>query len=207
VRRGEGSRSMTSFAGRDSVLAIVSTVAKLASYDDLLDLPENQVGEIVNGTLHVHPRPTIPHARAATALGEELGPRFGRSRGGPNGWVFLDEPELHLGRQILVPDLAAWRRERMPELPDAPYLSVAPDWVCEVLAPSTEGLDRSEKLPLYARHGVAHAWLLSPLARSLEVFRLDGATFRLIAAHRDTEQVNAEPFEELALDLGLLWQR
>lgn len=185
----------------------MSTAVKLATYDDLCALPETQVGEIVNGTLYAHPRPSIPHARAATALGEELGPRFGRRGGGPSGWVFLDEPELHLGRHVLVPDLAAWRRERMPELPDAPFLSVPPDWVCEVLSPSTEGLDRSEKLPLYARHGVAHAWILSPVARSLEVFRLDGTTFRLIAAHRDTERVNAEPFEQFTLELDVLWQR
>lgn len=119
----------------------------------------------------------------------------------------LDEPELHLGRAILVPDLAGWRRERLPELPDAPFLTVAPDWVCEVLSPSTEQFDRAEKLPLYARQGVAHAWLVNPDVRTLEVLRLDGATFRVISTHREGDKVRAEPFDAYELDLALLWAR
>lgn len=182
-----------------------STAAKLATYEDLLALPKDQVGEIVNGMLYAHPRPAVLHAQTATILGETLGPRF-RSRG-PNGWLFLDEPELHLGRHVLVPDLAAWRRDRLPQLPDAPFISVAPDWVCEILSPSTEALDRSEKLPVYARQGVAFAWLISPVVKSLEVFRLDGATYRLIATHASDALVRAEPFDELALDLRTLWER
>jgi Uma2 family endonuclease len=185
----------------------VSTAKKLPTYEDVLSAPENVVAEIVNDVLYTHPRPRTIHSQAASTLGEELGPPFKRGRNGPGGWMLLDEPELHLGRAILVPDLAGWRRERLPELPDAPFLTVAPDWVCEVLSPSTEQLDRAEKLPLYARQGVAHAWLVNPEVRTLEVLRLDGATFRLISTHREGDRVRAEPFEAFELDLALLWAR
>lgn len=185
----------------------MSTAKKLPSYEDVLAAPENVVAEIVNDVLHTHPRPRTIHSQAASTLGEELGPPFKRGRNGPGGWMQLDEPELHLGRAILVPDLAGWRRERLPELPDAPFLTVAPDWVCEVLSPSTEQFDRAEKLPLYARQGVAHAWLVNPDVRTLEVLRLDGATFRVISTHREGDKVRAEPFDAYELDLALLWAR
>ena len=181
-------------------------LAKRPTYEDLLALPAHQVGEIVNDVLYAHPRPAIRHARAASTLGARLEGRFGGGDDGPEEWVFLDEPELHLGRHVLVPDIAGWRRERMPSLPDAPFLSVSPDWVCEVLSPSTEGLDRSEKLPVYARHGVAHVWLLGPTAKSLEVFRLDGLTFRLVATFAGDEEVHVEPFEVFGLPLRRLWR-
>jgi Uma2 family endonuclease len=157
--------------------------------------------------LYAHPRPSISHSSAATVLSEQLGPHFRRGPNVPSGWVFLYEPELHLGRHVLVPDIAGWRRERMPELPQGPFLTVPPDWVCEVLSPSTEAFDRKEKLPVYARQGVAFAWLVSPEAKSLEVFRLDGAVFRPIASHVGEARVRAEPFEEFELELELLWQR
>ncbi len=185
----------------------MSTAKKLPTYEDVLSSPGEGVVEIINDVLHTHPRPRTLHAQAASTLGEELGPPFKRGKNGPGGWILLDEPELHLGRAILVPDLAGWRRERLPELPDAPFLTVAPDWVCEVLSPSTESLDRVEKLPLYARHGVAHVWLVNPDVRTLEVFRLDGATFRLISTHRDADRVRAEPFELFELELVHLWAR
>lgn len=193
--------------GAGGTMRTMSTAPKLATYEDLLGLPDNVLGQIVNGTLYAHPRPSISHSRAATVLSHTLGPRFGRGPDVPSGWIFLYEPELHLGRHVLVPDLAGWRRERMPELPEGAYLTVSPDWVCEVLSPSTEAFDRNEKLPVYARQGVAFAWLVSPEARSLEVFRLEGALFRAIASHAAEAQVRAEPFEELELELQLLWQR
>ena len=117
-------------------------IAKPATYQDLLALPPNVVGEIIAGELLAQPRPGTRHANAASALGEELGPPFRRGRGGPGGWIFLDEPELHFGEDVVVPDLAGWRRSRMPELPDLPYLDLAPDWICEVLSPSTVRVDR-----------------------------------------------------------------
>ncbi len=182
---------------------------KRATYADVLSQPETVVAEVVHGVLHTLPRPRLRHAAAASVLGEELGPPFKRGRGGPGGWVILDEPELHLGSEpaILVPDLAGWRRERMPEMPDAPYATLAPDWICEVLSPSTEGFDRAEKLPIYAREGVKHVWLLDPDVRTLEVLRLDGETYRLIHTWRGDAVVRAEPFDAIELELATLWAR
>jgi len=181
--------------------------SRRATYADVLAAPPNTVAEIVDGVLETQSRPNVRHAHAATVLGEEIGPPFRRGRGGPGGWIFLNEPELHFGEDVLVPDLAGWRRERMPELPDAPYLEVAPDWLCEVLSPGTQAKDRSRKMPIYRRERVQHMWLLDPLARTLEIYRLDGETYRLIAAHADEAVVRAEPFDAVELSLGLLWQR
>ncbi|MEP6862663.1 MAG: Uma2 family endonuclease [Deltaproteobacteria bacterium] len=177
-----------------------------ATYQDILDAPEHVVAEIVDGMLYTSPRPAKPHANAASVLGEELGPPFRRGRGGPGGWILLDEPELHLGADVSVPDLAGWRRERMPVLTtDEPYFTISPDWVCEVLSPGTARLDRTAKLPLYARAEVRHAWLIDPLLRTLEVFRLESGRWSIIATHADDAKVRAEPFDALELELGLLW--
>lgn len=176
-----------------------------ASYEDVLAAPRHQVAEIIDGELHLHRRPAVPHAAAATALGEELGPPFKRGRGGPGGWILLDEPELHLGADILVPDLGGWRRERLGVLPSGAYLTLAPDWVCEVLSPSTAKTDRADKLPVYAREGVRHVWLLDPLQRTLEVLRLDGSRWTLLDVHKDDARVRAEPFEVFELELAVLW--
>lgn len=185
-------------------------IAKLrpdATYADIEALPPNMVGQLVGGVLHAHPRPALPHALAASALGEELGPPFKRGRGGPGGWVILDEPELHFGDDVLVPDLAGWRRERMPEVPAAAFVSLASDWVTEVLSPSTSALDRAGKLPIYATQGVRHVWLVDPLARTLELFRLDGASYRLLGVHEGDARVRVEPFDAIELDLAILWAR
>ncbi len=139
---------------------------KGATYADLSDVPDRFVAEMFDGDLYVSPRPAVLHARAASALGGKLFGPFDSGENGPGGWLLLDEPELHLGNDVLVPDLAGWRRERMPEPPHAAYITLAPDWVCEVLSPSTEALDRGQKLRIYARVGVAHAWLLDPGKRS-----------------------------------------
>lgn len=178
-----------------------------ASYADIEALPPNMVGEIIRGVLYAHPRPATPHARAASTLGFDIGGPFDRGKGGPGGWIILDEPELHFDLDVLVPDIAGWRRERMPELPHAAFITLAPDWLCEVLSPSTATIDRAEKLPAYAREGVAHVWLASPLEKTLEVFRLDGATYRLLATHSDDAKVRIEPFDAIELDLAALWAR
>jgi Uma2 family endonuclease len=181
---------------------------RTATYDDLLALPEHVVGEIVDGELHVSPRPAPVHSVAASAIGEELGPPFKRGRGGPGGWVILFEPELHLGEDVLVPDLAGWRRERMPEVPLAPaYFTVAADWVCEVLSPSTARLDRTRKLAAYARNRVSHVWFVDALAQTLEVLRLDGDTYRIVLSAAGAERIRAEPFDAIELDLAILWAR
>ena len=142
---------------------------KGATYADLYDVPDNFVAEMFDGDLYATPRPAVPHAHAASVLGFELGGPFHRGRNGPGGWVILDEPELHFGNDVLVPDLAGWRRERMSEVPPDAYVTLAPDWVCEVLSASTETLDRGKKLRVYARERIAHAWLVDPLRQTLEV--------------------------------------
>jgi Uma2 family endonuclease len=180
---------------------------KSATYADLEALPHNLVGEILHGVLHASPRPASPHAAAASALGEELGPPFKRGRGGPGGWVILDEPELHLQGDVLVPDLAGWRRERMPEMPHTAAFALAPDWVCEVQSPSTAAIDRSDKVPIHARERVGHVWLVDPLVKTLEVLRLDGDGYRIVATWHDDAKVRAEPFGAIELELAVLWAR
>jgi len=185
-------------------------LTRRATYADLAAVPPHKVAEIIRGVLHTFPRPAPKHARASTALGGELFGPFDRGRGGPGGWRILDEPELHFGpaedEDVLVPDIAGWRVERLPRLPEEAYFRLAPDWVCEVLSPSTAATDRAEKMPIYAREGVRHAWLVDPLARTLEVFAL-GADGRWILAgvHRGDAAIRAEPFEALELELALLW--
>jgi Uma2 family endonuclease len=185
---------------------VANPVQRRATYADLLEVPENCVGEIIDGEIITQPRPGAPHARAASRLGIELGP-LDRVKGGPGGWIILDEPELHLQGDALVPDLAGWRRERMPELPDVAAFELAPDWVCEVLSPSTQSHDRVAKMRVYAREGVGHVWLVDPSAKTLEVYRAaDGAWLRSQVGHGN-EKIRAEPFAELELDLAMLWER
>ncbi len=161
-----------------------------------MNAPDHVVAEIVDGELVLQPRPAKPHAAAASALGEELGPPFKRGRGGHGGWIILDEPELHLRDDIVVPDLAGWRRERMPELTtEEPYFTLAPDWVCEVVSPGTRKIDRKHKLPVYGREQVRHAWLVEPLQWMLEVLRLDARRWFILDTFVDDEKVRAEPFE------------
>ena len=176
-----------------------------ATYQDVLDAPAHQVAEIVDGTLHTHPRPAPAHTIASSVLGGELNPPFHRGRGGPGGWWILHEPELHLGEDILVPDLAGWRRERMPERPGTAYFTLAPDWACEMLSPSTRRLDLQGKRPIYAREGVAHLWLVEPMDRTLEAFELRNAEWLLIACAKDDEPVSVRPFDAITFSLGDLW--
>ncbi|MBK8213090.1 MAG: Uma2 family endonuclease [Myxococcales bacterium] len=185
----------------------MSLAAKVPTYDDICALPAGVTGQLVLGTLHAHPRPAMPHALAASALGEELGPPFKRGRHGPGGWILLDEPEVHLGGDVLVPDLAGWRRERLPEVPEAPYLTLAPDWVCEVLSPSTAALDRGDKRKVYQREGVPWFWIVDPKDRTLEVLALDGPSYRVVDVFSGEEKVRVRPFDAIELDLAVLWAR
>lgn len=186
---------------------VAQSSSRPATYADIEALPPNMIGEIVRGVLYANPRPASPHAAAATAISEELGPPFKRGRGGPGGWVILYEPELHLVEDVLVPDLGGWRRERMPEMPHVAAFDLSPDWVCEVLSPSTMKLDRGEKLPAYARAGVGHVWLVDPLQQYLEVLRLDRDIYSIVATHFNDAKVRAEPFDAIELDLSVLWAR
>lgn len=176
-----------------------------ATYEDVLAAPEHVVAEVVDGVLYTNPRPAMPHAAAASALQGEIGPPFGRGRGGPGGWIIVLEPELHLHEDIVVPDLAGWRRERMPVLPDAAFTETAPDWLCEVISPKTARLDRMTKLPVYRREGVRHVWLVDPRARTLEVFRLEAERYSLLETWGEADVARPEPFDAIELALSVLW--
>ena len=137
---------------------MANAAGRRATYEDVLAAPPHVVAEVLFGVLYTSPRPAPRQARAASRLGGTLDGPFDRGRDGPGGWVLLDEPELHLGGDILVPDIGGWRRERMPTFPyDATYFTLPPDWVCEVLSPSTAAIDRGDKLDIYAREGVKNA--------------------------------------------------
>jgi Uma2 family endonuclease len=178
-----------------------------ATYEDLQALPEQVVGEIVDGELVVSPRPAAPHAICASALGGTLMPPFQFGNSGPGGWWILDEPEVHFSADVVVPDLAGWRRERMPEPPSEAFFTLTPDWICEVLSPSTNRFDRTKKLPLYARSGIPHLWLLDPLAETLDVYQLQGGYWVLLVTHGGNDVVRAIPFDALEIDLKRLWGR
>lgn len=178
-----------------------------ATYEDVLSSPPHVVAEVLFGVLYQSPRPATPHAIAASALGEELGPPFKRGRNGPGGWMILDEPELHLGEHIVVPDLGGWRRERLPEVPDAAFLDLAPDWVCEVSSPSTRRLDRGPKRDVYRDHAVPWLWLVEPLDKLIEVLKLDGESYRVLLTATGDDLVRLPPFDAIELPLSALWQR
>jgi Uma2 family endonuclease len=180
-----------------------------ATYADYAAVPENKVAELIHGTLYVFPRPAPKHARAATRLTSEIVGPFDLGKGGPGGWHILDEPELHLMReQPMIPDRASWRVERMPELPDEAYFALPPDWVCEVLSPSTEAYDRGTKMPIYADHEVRWAWLLDPIERRLEIFTLaERGRWGKPTIYQDAAQVRAVPFDAIELDLSVLWAK
>ena len=176
-----------------------------ANYQDVLDAPPNMVAEVLDGTLHTQPRPASRHAWASSGLGARISPPFNYGDGGPGGWWIVDEPELHLAEDILVPDLAGWRRERMPEYPDTAWFDMPPDWVCEVLSPGTRRIDLYEKRPIYAREGVSHLWFVDPLACGLEAFELRDGQRVLIASLQDDDAVSIPPFAAITFSLGDLW--
>ena len=176
-----------------------------ATYADLEALPSNVTGEIVFGVLYAMPRPAPRHGLAANRLSGVITNPFDLGEGGPGGWIFLVEPELHLGPHVVVPDLAGWKRERLTPFPEAAYIETPPDWLCEVLSPSTAKLDRTDKLTVYAEFGVGHCWYVDPLARTLEVFALTGGKWQLAAAFKDNDVVVAPPFQVHGFALGLLW--
>ncbi|MCM8595748.1 Uma2 family endonuclease [Accumulibacter sp.] len=184
-----------------------ATASMEALYAQLEALPQDLTGEIIGGRLYTQPRPASPHAVAGSVLGMDLGSAYQRGRGGPGGWWILDEPELHFvrDREVLVPDLAGWRRSRMPRPPVDQRFEVVPDWVCEIVSPSTARQDRGLKMPVYARYGVPHLWLVDPLARTLEAFALRDGSWTVIGLLQENDLVSVEPFGEVTLELGALW--
>jgi Uma2 family endonuclease len=176
-----------------------------ATYADLEAVPPHLVAEIVRGVLVTHPRPAPRHATAAFSIADELGGPFQKGRGGPGGWLFMSEPELHLADNVIVPDLCAWRRERLPSLPATAFVNVAPDWVCEILSPSTVKIDRGAKRQVYADAGVGHLWLLDPDQRQLEVFALTAGHWLLLATIESGQDVSCAPFDAISFPLNDLF--
>ena len=178
---------------------------KVASYEEVLAAPEHEIAEVVDGELHLQPRPARAHARAVSRMLVRLGGLFDPGDGGFGGWILLAEPELHLGPepQILVPDLAGWRRERMPEFEDGAFFELAPDWVCEILSPGTKRLDRGRKADLYAREGVHHLWLFDVDAPQIEAFELVGAHWQRLGAF-EAPDARIPPFDAVPLDVPRL---
>lgn len=176
-----------------------------ATYDDILKAPDTVIAEILDGELFLSPRPRVRHARANTVLTMALGGPFWQTPGGPGGWRFLVEPEIHLQDDVLVPDLAGWREARLPDTPDDLFMTLAPDWVCEVISPPTEAMDRTCKTRIYAREGVRHLWFVNPPPRTLEVLRLEAGRWVLVATYSGNEVVRAEPFDAIELEIARLW--
>ena len=176
-----------------------------ATYADLEAVPPHLVAEIIHGTLVTHPRPAPRHSVAASGLGASIAPGYQWGKDGPGGWIFMDEPELHLGPHVVVPDLAGWRRERLPRLPDTAYVGTSPDWVCEVLSDSTESYDRNAKRAIYGEAGVPFLWLLDPRGKFLEVFQLTAGHWLLVRTFTGDDEIRAVPFEVIAFPLGQLW--
>ena len=186
-------------------MAEPARVIRPATYQDVLDAPPHQVAEVLAGTLYTHPRPAMRHAWASSVIGGKLNPSFSFGDGGPGGWWILDEPELHLGADIVVPDVAGWRRETMPDYPDAAYCTIPPDWVCEVLSPSTRRIDQNEKRTIYARERVSHLWFVDPDAQTLEAFELCKGQWVLLTTLSDDAAVSLPPFAAITFPLNALW--
>jgi len=185
----------------------MSAVLKPSLYEQLLALPEHVTGEILNGELYSMPRPKGRHGLAGRGLSGNLVAPFDFGRNGPGGWWIIQEPEVHFIRdvEVAVPDLAAWRRARMPSIPEDHRFEVVPDWACEILSPSTAKKDRVVKLPVYARFGVAYVWLVDPAAQTLEAFELREGRWLWIAALKDDDRVAVPPFDAVEFSLADLW--
>ncbi len=178
---------------------------KKATYEDLYGIPENMIGEIIDGELTVLPRPSRKHIYASSALDGKLNPPYQFGSGGPGGWIILVEPEIQLGEHTVVPDLAGWKKERFIWEEDQNPISVTPDWICEILSPSTCQLDRMKKMPIYAAHGVRYFWLLDPIAKILDTYRLESNGWLPVARFYENDKIRSEPFQEIEFDLGDLF--
>lgn len=179
---------------------------KIATYQDLHSLPESMIGEIIHGELVATPRPSFAHSHVAFNISGELARPFGRgSGGGPGGWLILYEPEIYPGGQVLVPDFAGWRREKLAGQPRSEWATIPPDWVCEILSPSTALRDRSVKKAIYEDHRVGHLWLVDPLHMTIEVFRLESGRWVEADVFGGDEKARIEPFQEIEITLGELW--
>ncbi|HYV46950.1 MAG TPA: Uma2 family endonuclease [Myxococcaceae bacterium] len=178
---------------------------KPATYDDIRQLPEGMNGELVDGQLFAWPRPTMGHAHLAGVLLYELHGSFDLGKGVHGRWWIFREPELHFGPNVVIPDLAGWRRERLPKMPDVPFMELAPDWICEITSRSTASFDRVNKLPVYLKAGVAFAWLVDPTSRTIEALQKVKDHWTLIGNFPGDAPARIEPFEAHEFDLSTLW--
>jgi Uma2 family endonuclease len=182
-----------------------SALKEKTAYEKWLQLPENVVGEIVMGELHVNPRPAPKHGNAASSLLMEIAPFHKGRNGSPGGWLIMIEPEIHIENNITVPDIAGWKRTRMPVVPEEAFFSLAPDWICEVLSPSTAVWDRVNKMPLYAKQEVRHFWIIDPILKTMEVYQNDHLSWKLICTYANDNKIRAAPFADIEIDLSALW--
>ena len=178
---------------------------KKTVYDDLYNLPENMIGEIIDGELVASPRPSPEHMFTLSILGNEVGPPYNMGRGGPGGWIILDEVEIALGEDIFVPDLSGWKKERFFKPEGQNWISIAPDWICEILSPSSIRQDRIIKSIVYAKHKIPYFWLIDPRNKTLDVFRLESGRWISLGVYAENDKVRAEPFQETEIDLSALW--
>lgn len=178
-----------------------------ATIEDLNHLPPTWRGEVIEGTMYAFPRPSAPHQQAGNSVSEDLRIPFQRGRGGPGGWWILAEPGVRLqGTHEFSPDVAGWRRERLPTLPQKGPIRIAPDWICEVQSPSTRGYDIGIKRRFYASIGVSYIWYVDPFACTLQASRLQDGHWLELGAWRDNDKVRVEPFEAIELDLSAWWE-
>ncbi len=185
----------------------MSAQPKFTLYEQLQQLPAHLTGELLNGQLHAVPRPSWAHGQVETALSSDLHQAYGRGRGGLGGWWIIIEPEIHfvVNQEIMVPDIAGWRRERLPKPSATQKITTVPDWICEILSPSTKSKDREVKMPLYAHYGVSFAWLVDPLARTLEALECVAGNWQLLGQWSEDDQVTVKPFSEISIFLSDLW--
>ncbi|MBF0226066.1 MAG: Uma2 family endonuclease [Desulfobacterales bacterium] len=180
---------------------MLNSIKTNATYEDLYTIPKNMIGEIINGELYALPRPSFRHSNATFGLAD-IRIKYGQKN---SGWWILVEPEIKLGENLFVPDLAGWEKKRLPNPPDTNWTTVPPDWICEVLSPSTSESDRKIKMPIYARFRVPYLWLIHPIEKTLEIFKLNDAQWILLVTYSDNDKVIAEPFNEVEIDLANLW--
>lgn len=184
---------------------MLGSAKKRAVYEDLYNIPENMTGEIIGGEVIATPRPSRKHGYTSSALGNLIGPGYQFGRGGPGGWLFILEPEIRFGDDILVPDLAGWKRERFPIEEPHNWISTPPDWICEVLSPGTIRVDRVLKMPVYGRYSVPYVWLIDPIHKTLDVFGLESGRWVVLGLYVEKDSIRARPFEDIEFSLGDLW--
>lgn len=185
---------------------LVTKVHPKATYQDVMDAPPNMTAELIGGQLYLHPRPAKPHTFSASALGAELNMMFGRKKTGHGGWWIMSEPEIHLGEDVVVPDIAGWLRSEVPEFSlDTAYFTTSPTWICEVLSPGREPHDRTKKLQIYGKSGVKFAWLVHPTEHTLEVYAYEAGRWVEQTKFTDNARVQAVPFQIHPLELEELW--